>query len=101
MRVISFRRLREFYEQYLDAQTNLQGWNKVTEAAAWKNFADVRQSFNSADQVGRLTVFDIGGNKYRLITYIDYKKQRVYIRAVLTHKRYDIGQWKNDKWFEE
>jgi mRNA interferase HigB len=50
--------------------------------------------FPHADQVDRLTVFNIGGNKYRLITYIVYEKKRIYIRDILTHKEYDKGKWK-------
>ena len=46
--------------------------------------------------MGDLTVFDIGGSKYRLITFVDYRRQIVYIKHILTHKQYDKGDWKNE-----
>lgn len=58
------------------------------------SIAEVREIFPSADKVGRLTVFNIGGNKIRLIAAIHYNRKKIYIRAVLTHKEYDEGNWK-------
>jgi mRNA interferase HigB len=57
-------------------------------------FNDLRKTFASADYVGRLTVFDIGGNKYRLMASIHYNRRNVYFRAVLTHEQYNRGDWK-------
>jgi mRNA interferase HigB len=54
----------------------------------------VREFFPTADKVGKLTVFNIGGNKARLIAAIHYNRRKVYIRAILTHKEYDEGKWK-------
>jgi mRNA interferase HigB len=58
------------------------------------SFADLRTLFPSADQVSNLTVFNIGGNKARLIAAIHYNRHKIYIRAVLTHDEYDRGKWK-------
>jgi mRNA interferase HigB len=55
---------------------------------------EVREIFPSADKVGKLTVFNIGGNKIRLIAAIHYNRKKVYIRAVLTHSEYEAGKWK-------
>lgn len=66
----------------------------------WPNFVELRKIFPSADQVGNFTVFNIGGNKYRLITFIDYTYQKVFIRAVLTHAEYDKDDWKKDSWYQ-
>ncbi|MGI2902303.1 type II toxin-antitoxin system HigB family toxin [Tolypothrix sp. VBCCA 56010] len=55
--------------------------------------------FPSADQVSNLTIFNIGGNNYRLITLVDYNYQKVFIRHVLTHAEYDKEDWKNDPWY--
>ena len=56
--------------------------------------SSLRATFASADYVGGLTVFNIGGNKYRLIASIHYNRKKVFIRAVLTHPEYDRGNWK-------
>jgi len=63
-------------------------------AGTFLSFAELRATFPSADQVGKLTVFNIGGNTTRLIAAIHYNRQKVYIRAVLTHEEYDEGKWK-------
>ncbi len=62
--------------------------------ATFRSFAHLRETFPSADIVGKLTVFNIGGNKYRLIAALHFNRQKVYIRAVLTHSQYDTGTWK-------
>lgn len=56
--------------------------------------AAIRRSVNSADFVGDLVVFDIGGNKYRLIAYVHYRQQAVNIKHILTHRDYDKGDWR-------
>lgn len=66
----------------------------MVEAADWKNPADVKKTFGAADIVGSQTVFNIGGNKYRLIARIAYVLQTVLVRYVLTHAEYDKGDWK-------
>ena len=63
-------------------------------AGNFKYFVELRNQFSSADQVNSLTVFNIGGNKVRLIAAIDYNRQKLYIRAVLTHTEYDLGKWR-------
>jgi mRNA interferase HigB len=100
MRIISRRTLREFWEKHSTAQTGLLLWYQRVSDSEFQKFNDLRQVFPSADQVGNFTVFNISGNNYRLITYIDYDYQLVFIRAVLTHAEYDKENWKNDDWFE-
>jgi mRNA interferase HigB len=101
MRIITKARLKEFWEQHADAEASLQLWYQRTSPAQWQDFVELRQDFSSADQVGTLTVFNIGGNKYRLIARVNYKRQKVFIRSILTHAEYDKGNWKNDPWFKE
>jgi mRNA interferase HigB len=60
----------------------------------FSNFAHLRQIFASADQVGKLTVFNIGGNKVRLVAAIHYNRRKIYVRAVLTHAEYDEQRWR-------
>jgi len=76
----------------------LAAWEKVVRASQWSTPAEVKRTFSSADFVGRLTVFNIGGNKFRLVARIAYDLGIVFIRAVLTHKEYNRGDWKQDPW---
>ncbi|MGK7963118.1 type II toxin-antitoxin system HigB family toxin [Crocosphaera sp.] len=99
MRVISRRSLREFWEKHSSARNSLLLWyDRITKSSP-ENFVQLRQLFPSADLVGNFTIFNISGNHYRLITYIDYQAQMIFIRAVLTHAVYDKENWKNDDWF--
>ncbi|OYD90893.1 hypothetical protein CDG76_29700 [Nostoc sp. 'Peltigera membranacea cyanobiont' 210A] len=99
MHIISRARLVEFWEKHSNAQTSLRLWYKLTSVAEWQNLVELHQAFPSADQVGNFTVFNISGNNYRLITLVDYKCQKVFIRHILTHAEYDKDEWKNDLWF--
>jgi mRNA interferase HigB len=96
MHVISKKKLRAFWEEHPRAKSALEQWYQVVKNAEWENFADVRKTFNSADQVYRFTVFDIGGNKYRLIAVIHFNRGKLYVRHVLTHDEYDEGKWKDE-----
>ncbi len=94
MRIITRKRLLEFAKKHPDRNTALESWYRIVKHTKFKSFAELKQTFPSADQVGKLTVFNIGGNKARLIAAIHYNTSRVYIRHVLTHKQYDRGTWK-------
>ena len=96
VRIISKRKLREFWEKQPEAKEPLLDWYNVTRKAAWQNLAEARESFRHADPVGDCTVFNVKGNDYRLTTVIKYRVQRVYVLNVLTHKEYDKGKWKDD-----
>lgn len=74
----------------------MRAWLRTVEQAAWQTFADVRATYGAADQFEKFTIFDIGGNKYRLIAVIHFNRQKVYIRHILTHKQYAKGKWKED-----
>lgn len=76
------------------ADDPLKGWRQVIEKNAFTNWSELKQSFGSIDKVGNKTVFDIGGNKYRIIAHVRFDKQIVYINAVLTHAEYDEDKWK-------
>lgn len=99
MRVISLRTLREFWERHPDAETPLRTWYRIGLHATWRNLQEVRLTFPHADAVstpsGTLTVFNIRGNRYRLVTRIRYDHQAITIRTVLTHEDYDREDWRN------
>ncbi len=99
MHVISKSEFRNFSQKYQDAKKSLDSWHKVAKSSKWKHIDEVKASYSSADAVGKFTVFNIRGNNYRLITSIDYKKQIIYIKYVLTHSEYDSGFWKNDPYY--
>lgn len=92
MRVISNKPLRDFAADHPDADEPLQAWRKTVEATEFKSYADLKRSFNSVDKVGDCYVFDIGGNKFRVVSGIFFKGQCLYVRHVMTHKEYD--KWK-------
>lgn len=94
MHIITRKRLNEFAAKHPTARSGLVHWYRTLKLASVHSFADIRTLFPSADQVGRLTVFNISGNNVRLIAAIHYNRQKVYIRAVLTHEEYDTGRWK-------
>jgi mRNA interferase HigB len=96
MHVISKKKLREFWDKYPTARSPLEAWCQVAKHAQWQKFTDVRKMFKTADLVGRFVVFNIGGNKYRLIMAIHFNRGKVFVRHVLTHAEYDAGQWKDD-----
>jgi len=89
MHVISRKRLNEFAAEHPETGTSLAHWFGLMKRGAFSNFIELRETFPSADRVGKLTVFDIAGNKVRLIAAIHYNRQKVYIRSVLTHAEYD------------
>jgi mRNA interferase HigB len=94
LRIISRRALREFWEKHTEAETSLAAWYSVTRKAAWNNPAETKRTFSSADLVGTCTVFNVGGNNYRVIVKIEYERQIVYIKNVLTHAEYDRKRWR-------
>jgi mRNA interferase HigB len=96
MRVISRKVLREFWVAHPGAELPLRQWEVIVKRADWQDWADLRVTYASADKVERYVVFNIGGNKYRLIATVSYRKRKVYVRHVLTHKEYDRGTWKDD-----
>jgi len=99
MHIISYKRLREFGVQHADCRDALDNWFKVAKKAGWSNLVEVQSVFPKAEAVGNFTVFNIKGNSYRLVVSIDYEKQLIFIKYVLTHAEYDKESWKNDLYF--
>ena len=95
MKVISSSALRAFAKLHPRAGESLQGWRRVIERNRFSNWAELKTSFHTVDKVGELAVFNIGGNKFRLVAYVRFEKQIIYVKAVLTHLDYDKGAWKS------
>jgi mRNA interferase HigB len=96
MHIISKKKLRDFWEKFPKAKSPLEAWYQIAKHAEWEQFADLRKTLNTVDLVGRFVVFDIGGNKYRLIAAIHFNRGKLFVRHVLTHAEYDEGKWKDD-----
>ena len=93
MRIISKRTLREFWgssPQYHDAKPSLEAWYEESSKAVWKTPQDIKQKYRSASILkNHRVVFNIAGNKYRLVISIDYGRQACFIKFIGTHKQYD------------
>jgi mRNA interferase HigB len=99
MRVIARKRLGEFALRHPDAAEALEKWCRVFREARWRNIQEVRRVYPHADSVtvasgNTVTVFNVCGNKYRLIVAIHYNRQRVYILRLLSHAEYSKNLWK-------
>jgi mRNA interferase HigB len=99
MHLISIRNLRDDAAMYPDIGQVIEVWYAVVKQAKWNNLEDVRKIYRDAEAVGNFTIFNIKGNKYRLIVGIDYSSGTVYYKYLLTHAEYDKDKWKNDPYF--
>lgn len=95
MHIITRKRLLEFATKQSNTATALDAWYRIVKHTEIKSFSEMRKIFPSVDKVRNLTVFNIGGNKIRLIAAVHYNTQCLYIRHVLTHKEYDKEKWKS------
>ncbi len=95
MHVISKKKLKDFWEQHAESRKPLEAWFTIVRLSRYRTFDELRTTFPKADKVGGKIVFDIGGNKYRLITVIHFNRFKVYVRHVLTHAAYEQGGWKD------
>ncbi len=90
MRVIAKRTLREYWEKHSQAEQPLRSWHAIAAKADWSSPSDVKAAYRTASIVGNhRVVFDIGGNKYRLVARFDYEHKIVFVRFVGTHAEYD------------
>ena len=99
MHLITWKRLEQWADGHPDARNWLAAWGAVVLEAEWRNLADVRQVYPHADEVrvssGRpVTIFNVRGNRYRMVTAIHYDKRRVYTLRFMTHAEYDKDRWK-------
>jgi mRNA interferase HigB len=99
MHVISRKKLLSFSQIHANASVSLDNWYRIAKAATWKHLDEVRQDFSGAEAVGNFTVFNIKGNDYRLIVYVSYSTQRIFVKYILTHAEYDKDKWKNDPYY--
>lgn len=101
MRVIGKKALRDYWERCPDAEGWLRSWYRIARASRWRSLTQVRAAFPHADPVrvrsgSTVTVFNVCGNKHRLVAAIHYDSQRVFVLAVMTHGEYSRGRWKEN-----
>jgi mRNA interferase HigB len=94
MRIIKRGALEQFWEKHPDAKTSLEPWYGVVRRAVWQTPVEMKRIYPNADLVGRRTIFNIAGNKYRMVARVNYETQRVFVLYLLTHAEYDRGDWK-------
>jgi mRNA interferase HigB len=94
MRIIKRSALEQFWEKHPDAKTSLESWYGVVRRAVWQTPVEMKRIYPNADLVGRRTIFNIAGNKYRMVARVNYETQRVFVLYLLTHAEYDRGDWK-------
>ncbi len=94
MHIITRKRLNDFAGKFPETKNALAEWYRLMKQNDFDSIAEIREVFPSAVKVGKLTVFNIGGNKVRLVAAIHYNRKKIYIRTVLTHKEYDTDKWK-------
>ena len=97
MRIIALKRLKDHWQlpRRGDSEQPLKSWYAVVKEADWAHFAQVKEQFGSASAVGERVIFNIAGNKYRLVAFINYEFRTVYVRFVGTHAEYDEVDVKN------
>jgi len=96
MRIISEKRLRDFWGKHPESERSMREWIRVVREADWQNFLDIRKVFNHADIYKKCVIFNVGGNNYRILGMVEFEKHIVFIRAVLLHGEYDQNKWKPD-----
>lgn len=94
MRVISHGKIIQAQAAHPECSTALDQWYRLTRRARWRNLSEMRGCFPATDKVGDKFVFEVGGNKLRLIAAVHFNVGKVFSRAVLTHRQYDRGGWK-------
>ncbi len=94
MRVISKKPLRAFWDRHPESKPAIEDWFRKASQFKALSFPALCQTFGSADYVDGFTVFDVGGNRYRIAAVIHYDKQRLYVRQVMTHAEYDRNYWR-------
>jgi mRNA interferase HigB len=92
MRVISNKALCDFSATHPGARDPMQVWRKLVESRDFSGYADIKSAFHATDKVGSYYVFDVAGNKYRIVAAIHFDQQKLFVRHVFTHKEYD--KWK-------
>lgn len=99
VRIVKEPTIRSYWQRHSDAEAGLVHWLGVARRAEWRSMDDVRRDFPHADAAtvksgNTVTIFNIAGNKFRLVVSIKYRFGMIYVRDFLTHAEYSRNQWK-------
>ncbi len=89
MRTLALRALRDYWVRHSDAEGELKAWFKTVERASWGSFAEMKADLPSADMKGRVAVFNICGNRHRLVCLVNFQSKHVLVKWIGTHAEYD------------
>lgn len=95
MHVITHARILVAQKRLPECSRALDLWYRLMKRGTYRTFAELKAVFGSVDKVGNVYVFDVGGNKLRVIAAIHFNRAKVFVRYVLTHAEYDSGEWKD------
>lgn len=93
LNVINKPNLVRLAQRYPATASHVEAWYRAARRAEWRELHEVRKEFPSADQVGNVLIFNVLGGSYRLIVRVSWASQRVFVKALLTHKEYDRKEW--------
>ena len=93
MHVISKKKLSDFWQKHTESQRPLVAWFKFVRQSRYKTFHELRTTFPTVDKIGKYVVFNIDGNKFRLITVVHFNRGKVYVRDILTHPEHGKEKW--------
>jgi len=96
MHTISEKKLREFSTRHPEAEEPLRAWARVASKASWAKPSEITDTYPFVSQVGKFTVFNVGGNKYQIVCVVHFNRQKLFIRHVMTHEEYDRRAWARD-----
>jgi mRNA interferase HigB len=89
LRIVTEKRIREFIQREPRSSDAVWRWADAIESSNWRNPGELKATFAGASFVGDLTVFNVGGNNYRIVAFVHYRKQIVYVKRIGTHREYD------------
>src|SRR5438093_9829436 len=94
MHIITHARIVTAQQRLPECSRALDLWYRLMKRGTYRNFAELKATFGSVDRVGKVFVFDVGGNKLRIVAAVHFNRAKVFVRYVLTHEEYDSGDWK-------
>ena len=95
MHVISIRKLKQFWKEHPTSTASLRAWYTIVKRQEFESYQEIKAVFPSADRVEKFTIFDVGGNNFRIVAAVHYNRKKLYIREVFTHSDYD--KWNKSK----